>query len=413
MKDLFREEARPQSASRLPGQIVLGTPLSFQFWVATTVLIVASAVIYLCSVQFSRREKLDGLLIPKGGVIRVVARQAGVVDTVDVTEGQAVRAGQILATIQSGPLITSGDAFQAEVKALELQSGAATAKLEAARRRDRSQLSALEESRRFLERELSETARLLALQEERLRLARMEVDRGRSVAARGYMTAREMERRQTAALAEEQGVSQTNRSLISLRREIADVDAQIRALPGTMATVEAEAAEARAQLQRTRIQSEASNVNQVVARVDGRLTAMAMTSGEPVQAGSVLAWIVPEGSLLEAELYAPSRAIGFLKPGQEVRLMYEPFPFQKFGVARGVITSISHLAVPVQDLGMAASQSQEPVFRVRVRLPQQSVSAYGRLESLQPGTRLSAEVVVDRRSLFEWLLDPVFAVKGR
>jgi membrane fusion protein len=52
-------------------------------------------------------------------------------------------------------------------------------------------------------------------------------------------------------------------------------------------------------------------------------------------------------------------------------------------------------------------------YPVTVRLDRDSVDAYGRKEPLVFGMTLSARVVVDRRSLLEWLFEPLLAVRGR
>jgi membrane fusion protein len=54
-----------------------------------------------------------------------------------------------------------------------------------------------------------------------------------------------------------------------------------------------------------------------------------------------------------------------------------------------------------------------PVYRIRVALPQQVVQAYGGGAVLQPGMTLQANIVLERRSFLQWLLDPVMAVKNR
>ncbi|MBL7373507.1 HlyD family efflux transporter periplasmic adaptor subunit, partial [Escherichia coli] len=55
--------------------------------------------------------------------------------------------------------------------------------------------------------------------------------------------------------------------------------------------------------------------------------------------------IVPEGSPLKAEIYAPSRAIGFVHVGQEARLLYEAFPYQRFGSFGARVESISRIVI--------------------------------------------------------------------
>jgi membrane fusion protein len=56
---------------------------------------------------------------------------------------------------------------------------------------------------------------------------------------------------------------------------------------------------------------------------------------------------------------------------------------------------------------------QEPVYKVTAALESQHVEAYGKEIPLRPGMILSADVVLDRRSLFEWLLEPVYSLRGK
>ena len=60
----------------------------------------------------------------------------------------------------------------------------------------------------------------------------------------------------------------------------------------------------------------------------------------------------------------------------------------------------------------AAGASAEPVYRITVSLASQSVAANGAAVPLQPGMTLEADVALERRRLFEWILDPLFAVTG-
>ena len=55
----------------------------------------------------------------------------------------------------------------------------------------------------------------------------------------------------------------------------------------------------------------------------------------------------------------------------------------------------------------------EPVFSARGRLAAQTVQAYGTSVPLRAGMLLSADIVIDRRTLVEWLLDPLYAVGRR
>lgn len=130
--------------------------------------------------------------------------------------------------------------------------------------------------------------------------------------------------------------------------------------------------------------------------------------------------IIPEQSVLEAQLYVPSQAIGFVREGQTVLLRYQAFPYQKFGQAKGVVSSVARTAISPAELvayGLTLTPrlqtSNEPVYRVHVRLSQQTVLAYGQQQPLQAGMVLDADILQERRRLYEWVLEPLYTISGR
>ncbi len=56
---------------------------------------------------------------------------------------------------------------------------------------------------------------------------------------------------------------------------------------------------------------------------------------------------------------------------------------------------------------------QEPVYRVEATLAEQEIRAYGDSMPLQAGMLLSADVVLEQRSLLAWLFEPLLSLKGR
>jgi membrane fusion protein len=151
----------------------------------------------------------------------------------------------------------------------------------------------------------------------------------------------------------------------------------------------------------------------VTAALPGRVAAVPVERGQTLAPGATIAIVTPLNSPLEAELYTPSRSAGFVRVGQEVRLMYQAFPHQKFGTGKGTVTAISRTVLAPSEVSIPGVVVQEPVFRVRVRLERPNVQAYGETTALQPGMLLNADVVIDRRSLLEWLLDPLYAAGRR
>jgi membrane fusion protein len=136
--------------------------------------------------------------------------------------------------------------------------------------------------------------------------------------------------------------------------------------------------------------------------------------GQMVTPGTPLLAIIPAESPLEAHLYAPSRSIGFVHAGQQVLLRYLAYPHQKFGMHRASVVAVSRSPMAPTDLGFTpADGSREPLYRIKARLDTQAVAAYGRLEPLQPGMQVEADILLDRRRLIEWIFEPLLGLAGR
>jgi len=129
--------------------------------------------------------------------------------------------------------------------------------------------------------------------------------------------------------------------------------------------------------------------------------------------------IIPKNSQLQAELYAPSKSVGFISPGDAVLIRYQAYPYQKFGQYQAQVLSISRTAVPSVDLASMAGEvpglarGGEQLYRLRVSLNEQEVMAYGKPQALQSGMLLDADILQESRHLYEWVLEPLYSLTGK
>jgi membrane fusion protein len=413
MSELFRREAISHATRRLSGTVVLATPLTVRLLGLFFGVVVIAAVLFASLATYARKATVTGWLIPDLGLIRATAVAAGSVQAVGVSEGAVVESGARLAEIKIGSDTAAGNV--GEITAQQLRAEA-----QAARERARSRVERLdaetEQSRARqakLRIELEQIERQTALQEQRLESARQEVARSEDIAARGLLARREFEARRQAALAAEQDLAGQRRQIAAIEREIADINARMAAIIIEKETTDAESRSAEASLEQRIIDAEARRVQLVLAPVAGRVAALPVAAGQPVAMGATVAVIVPQGGQLEAELLAPTRAVGFVRVGQEVSLMLQAFPYQRFGTVKGKVRAMSNTVLGPTEISIPGLNIQEPVFRVRVSLPSDVIHAYGETVPLQPGMLLTADIVFDRRSLIQWLFDPLFAVARR
>jgi len=234
-----------------------------------------------------------------------------------------------------------------------------------------------------------------------------------AVAEKGYMARKDVDARRSTLLLVQQELTTHRRLLATNERDIADIRSRLASIPLEMAAARAEAEGAAASLQQRTAESEARALQFVTAPIRGRIAALPVTTGQTVAVGATVAVIIPEGGKLEAELLAPSRAIGFVRPGQEVRISLQAFPYQRFGTVNGRIRQVSTTVIAPSEVVIQGLNIQEPTFRIRVALSREAIQAYGESYPLQPGMLVSADIVFDRRNLVQWLFDPIYAVAGR
>jgi membrane fusion protein len=140
--------------------------------------------------------------------------------------------------------------------------------------------------------------------------------------------------------------------------------------------------------------------------------------GQTVSSGQAIATVLPSKASLEAEIYAPSRSIGFVKPGMEVLLRYQAYPYQKFGQHSAVVTEVANTSLRPEEMTLPGAtlpsgSTSEPLYRIRLKLDKQTIKAYGQDMPLKSGMMVDASVVLERRHLYEWILEPLFSISGR
>ena len=414
MNDLFRREAIFHATQRrLSGSVVLATPLSVRCLGLVLAAIVLAAVVFVSMATYARKATVTGWLVPDQGLIRASASSAGFILSIEVKEGDRIERGAKLAEIRIAADTAAGNVGEQAIAQLRAEAEAARAKAQSQIERLDAESAQAAARLGKLRDELHQVQRQAELQVQRLQLARQEAERSEGLAARGLLALRDRDARRAAALSAEQDMATQRRLISSTEREISDVTARLSAIVLEKATAAAESKAAKANLEQRMNDAEARRVQFVLSPVAGRVAALPVAAGQPVSPGGTVAVVIPEGAKLEAELLAPSSAAGFIRPGQDTRLMLQAFPHQRFGTIKGAIKSISRTVLGPTEIAIPGLRIEEPVFRVRVALAREDIQAYGEAIPLQPGMLLTADVVFDRRSLIRWLFDPLFAVAVR
>jgi membrane fusion protein len=412
---LFRSEALAGSRVQWLGEIVMIRPLTFSFLTAIAALLAALVIALFCLGSYTKRSSVSGQLMSDLGVVKVATPQAGIVLQKAVREGQQVRQGDLLYIVSSERQTTSRSDIQ------EAISG------QVARRQQSLQDELIQTGRVQKDEEIALHKRLDALKAEqdnvirqlsshrgRVELAEDSLKRGAQLFEQGFVSKEIMQQKQADLLDQRLRLQALERDEISVGRELLATQNEITSQPlrqkNQLAQIERQLANTEQEL----TESEAKRRIAIIAPESGIATAVTAEVGQPVDGGRAVVSIIPRGAHLQAHLYAPSRAIGFIRKDDRVLLRYQAFPFQKFGHAHGSVMSISQSPLPAGEFtGNAGGGNAEPLYRITVKLARQTMVAYGKPLPLQAGMLVEADVLQEKRKLYEWVLEPLYSLTGK
>ena len=407
---IFRQEVLDARRQHWIGGISLVQPL--RWWVATSVAI-ALAVAVLCLLfagSYTRRSTVSGQLIPDRGLASVVAPSAGVVARLLPEEGSEVEAGDPLALIQVPRATADGNDARAASR------GGLEERLDHTRALARSQLQQIDAQIQGATRqlqaaheELRQIEAEIATRREQEVIARETVSRHQSVADQRFISAVQLSQQRQLALDATNARQALERQATQVRRTMVQLEQSLHELPAQRLGLVAGSRRELATLEEESVQDAFDEEQLLRAPVAGLIANRLVEPGQSVQSGQQLLRLLPRGSHLQAELEVPSRAIGFVELGDRVQLRYQAYPYQKFGHHGGRVLRISRSAISDEH----GTTPAEPYYRVLVELDRQDIPAFGSSEPLRPGLVLDADILGERRRLYEWVLEPLYALNGR
>jgi membrane fusion protein len=413
MSVLFRKEVYRQRQRRLSGEIRIARPPTF-VWLAWLIAIfVVLSSIVLVSSDFPRKETVRGYIEPVAGVIRLRNPSPGLVTEVFVQESQSVQLGQPLIQISNEQFLPEGLSVSQElVDELESRQSRIQRQIQGERHNYRVVLQNINDRLLNVQARMEHSEQQMLLLERRLELNRLILSQWDSVRQQGHISEIEIIRQQDLLLdlEHEYETAKLNRSILSdqrieLERNREQAPLQFQSdLDNHFSRIEDTAEEIR----RAKLEQH----SELRAPVSGRVSGLLVTRGQYVTPDQTLMHINSSGGPLQATLHVPSSSIGTIEEGQVVRMRFVAFPYQRFGVHEGVVTQVGKSALFPSELAVDR-ELQGPAYRVIVGLSSNSIEAYGRTFQLRPGMELDADIVIEERSLIEWLFDPIFMIQRK
>ena len=372
--------------------------------------------------QVHKVSHAQGRLVPKGEVYKIQPVIQSEIAKIEVKEGQTVKAGQIVATLDdrlAGADVErlmqslAGDRLQlaqteglmdrtrleAEVRqaiaAAEVQSQvAALAQTQVKVSTSQKILPLLQSSSADYQARLERLKPLVsagALPEDRLFEIQQTIHQRQQEITQNQG---ELEQALTegdqirAGLAEKQ--AEGKKSALEAQQQFQQLQIEASQLRAKIAGTQAELRAAQTRLKQTFL----------YAPIAGTVTALKVhNSGEVTQPGQTIAEIAPASAPLVLSALLPSREAGLVRKGMTVQIKLDAFPYQDYGIISGKVNSISPDAENNEQMGA--------VYQVEIALDRHSVMHDHQAVPFKAGQTATAEIIVQQQRIIEVLLEPI------
>jgi len=224
----------------------------------------------------------------------------------------------------------------------------------------------------------------------------------------------------------QEALTNSQQSLLGLQQQQSQLNSQISELTARLAQIDAQQSQLQQQLMQLSTQTKLNQlpVKQQIGQIqaqqaytiyaprDGVISNLHAQLGDDISRFNVLMKLSPEQQSFTAVMAIPTNAAGFIAEQQQVSLRLDAFAYQKYGSIHATIANIPRtITMPNESQAHAVSVAQ-PVFMVEANILQTFIEAKGEKFLLKEGMTLQADVTLSERSLLQWLLSPLYSVRG-
>ena len=418
-RPLFRQEAIDAQREKFLGEAGLAQPI--RLWVYTAVAVVIAALVVAVAVwgQYTRRERVQGYLTSATGAAVVRTTDSGVITDLTVKEGDAVQAGQRLGVLTIDRTgvngVNSNETIRTELA--RQKSSRETERTEIVQG-GRQQVDQLGRRVTSLQQQAHESDVEIATQRERVKSSIEIAEMWKNMQGKEFVSPIYVQQKADDARDQQVKLQQMLRVRATLAGDIATAQAEVPVAQNRtrqqLDQIDQRISETTQQLAELagRLERDVNRDMVITAPIDGVVTNIGPARGQTVAADTQFATILPKDSALHAELLVPTRAIGFVHVGQPVTLRYEAFPYERFGQYRGRIESVGK-DIWTQGQTIGPLSAREPVYRIVVAIDRQEITSGQESLPLRAGMVASADLLMERRTLLEWLFQPIIQLRER
>ncbi|MBD1556377.1 HlyD family efflux transporter periplasmic adaptor subunit [Vibrio sp. S9_S30] len=411
MSQLYRQSVIDAQKQRLHGDVLLTQPLSIYLIVTILFVSVTLLGLYLNYAEYSRKETVQGYILPDKGIIKSFSQREGIIETVHIQEGQQVEKGDPLITIRSRNKLANGlDLNQTVIEEFEKQYQYIDKEIQFQNNLHQQQVAKQKILVSDIDHQLTAIDAQKSLIKEKYALQIERQKQHQKLFQNGHLSALDLQTQKEALIEIKAQQEHVTASELELRKTRNTLLSDLAILPKQNELSILDLEQQKSSIRQQLSQAQGNAIHVLTANENGKATGINVVTGETVGDNKLLVSLLPENAKLVAELFLPTRSAGFVKKGDIVKLRLEAFPYQRFGYLNGNVEQIDTVLL---QKGETPVPINEPVYRIRVALEQAFIRFEGTDIPLKNGMLLEADILLESRSVMGWILEPIYGLLGK
>ncbi|PWB78826.1 MAG: secretion protein HlyD [Methylocystaceae bacterium] len=416
---LFRKEVFDAKRETWLGRAQVAQPLPVRLVVLVSVAFMLACIIYVSVGTYTRRVHATGVLLPDRGLIVITSPAVGIITGANVAEGQKVRKGQLLYVVNLDATSSNGPTQEQVLYGLKQQKAILEKERETRPSMAGVEKQALADRLKNLNQQRTQLDEQIELQRSTVALLKAKADQLQGGVKRGIVRDSDFQNQNYIRMQAVTQLAQYEQLALQLESQIIETGAALSLFENKLERELNEIDKKLLQLSQMITENEARRSVEIQAPADGVLTAIRAQAGQQVGGGTPLVTLLPNDGKVTANLFVDSSAIGLIEQGGPVLLRYAAFPFQRYGLYRGLIREVTRAPIsnansnPSQTAPAAHSREADDgaVYRIVVDPEQPFVMVNGQRQPIEVGMRVDADIALEKRPLYRWMLDPLYHVR--
>ncbi|OJI32406.1 Colicin V secretion protein CvaA [Vibrio vulnificus] len=410
---MFRKEVLDKRLNLFYSKVNLASRKSDTYLISFFLSVVILLTLFITIVKIPKIESVKGYLYPSNGLITIVSNCNGIIDYILDDKTERISTGKVLSIVNTKSWQRDGISLDEELLVIsEKKKKVLENKLNEIYKLKDSKIKSIKGGYERRKLEIKKIDDNINIIKDIIKNLEKNRDAYTKLNIKGYASKEKADSVVNNLLRYKQDIEELNLLKIRKNNEMFDDLSSISEIEVNYDVQRLDINNSILDIQKSISVIQSDSEKSIVSNVNGMIVTSLKKKGEYVKANEVIMTILPSYSKLDAKLLVPSKSIGLINKGHEVKLKFDAFPFQRFGIQKGKVIDIGKSILLPSDIKNNPISMSESFYQVVVELDSQSILAYGDKYMFEPGMTLDAEIILERLTIIDRILDPVRAVKG-